>query len=114
MTPKQIEKWLKSLPATAHNDFDWAETQREAFRAKRIADEHAFKATMYDLIQFNADLANLAEMLGRDNMREGFPDITERSIGFWTTLQCCVAAAAGCVFEEAGININRALGRTIY
>jgi hypothetical protein len=114
MTPKQISKWIKALPATATRDVDWSLDQCAAFSAKRTADEHAFKAMMFDLIRFNPELADLAEMLGRDNMREGFPDVTERSIGFWATLQRCVASAAGCVFEDAGININRALGRTIY
>jgi hypothetical protein len=114
MTPKQIAKWLKALPDTTARDPEWPLEQCEAFRAKRTADEHAFKAMVYDLIRFNPELADLAEVLGRDNLREGFPDVTERSIGFWATLQRCVASAAGCVFEDAGININRALGRTIY
>ena len=113
LTPKQLDKWLKSLPETSeiYANNDWSAQQLGAVFAKHGAARNTYKKLLQDLININPSLAGLAEDNAIENT-EG--QLIESQLGYWNMLISSLSNCAGSIWEDEKRNVNEELGYVIY
>jgi len=117
LTPKQLDKWLRSLPettpvwATACNPETPAQ-QSEALLAKHEAAHRAAGKLHAQLLNLDSTLTACAESDAGENMR---PELNDTDmIGYWPHYYSHLANAAAVHWESAGRDLNAELGHIVY
>jgi len=113
MTPKQLAKWIDSLPDATeiYTQDDWTAQQRGAVQAKVNADKARYAALLDALQLADASLAGVAEDCAIEN-REGGLDYSR--LGHWREMHQHLASAAAQIWEDAGRNVNTDTGLSVY
>ena len=113
LTPKQLDKWLRSLPETTdiHDNFGWSEQQIRAVYEKYGTARNTYKKLLQDLININPSLAGLAEDNAIENI-EG--QLVEFQFGYWSMMISSLTNCAGSIWESENRNVNDELGYVVY
>jgi hypothetical protein len=113
MTPKQLAKWIDSLPAATeiYIQDDWTAQQRSAVQARVSADKARYAALLDALQLVDASLAGVAEDCAIEN-REGGLDYDR--LGHWREMHRHLSITAGMIWENAGRNVNTETGLSVY
>jgi hypothetical protein len=117
LTPKQLDKWLKSLPETTPVwalacHVDTTAQQSTALLAKYAADREALGQLIQELNAIDTLLTAKAESDAGENTR---PELNDTDmIGYAPHYLHHLINAAACTWEGAGRNLNAELGRIVY
>jgi len=117
LTPKQLDKWLKSLPETTPVwalacHVDTTAQQSAALLAKYAADRQAVGKLTEELNNLDSLLTAHAESDAGENIR---PELNDGDmIGFWQHYYNHLVNAAACHWESSGRDLNAELGRIVY
>ena len=113
LTPKQLDKWLKSLPEDTpiFNNSDWTVQQLDAVYARYDADHAAFNKLQAALESIDKALASESVCSVRENLEGRFK---EGQLMYWAHLCSRLGSTAGMVWESEERNVNEELGYAIY
>jgi len=117
LTPKQLAKWLKSLPETtlvwqlAYSN-DITEQQADAVLGQRSAHRQAVNQLFEELRAIDSLLTANAESDASENMPPELND--DAMLGYWSRFHGHLINAAACHWESSGRDLNAEIGRNIY
>lgn len=113
LTPKQLGKWLRSLPEDTpiFNNPDWTVQQLDAAYARYDADQAAFN-------KLQAALEALDKSLASDCINSTYESVQGRfkegQLMYWSHLHHRLGYTAGMIWESENRNVNDELGYAVY
>jgi hypothetical protein len=117
LTPKQLAKWLNSLPETTPVwalacHVDTTAQQSAALLARYAEGRRATGQLTAELNALDTLLTASAESDAGENMR---PELNDGDmLGFWSHYHRHLIGAAACHWESSGRDLNAELGRIVY
>ena len=117
LTPKQLAKWLDSLPETTPVwalacNVDTTAQQSAALLARHDANRKAVEKLTEELTALDSLLTAYAESDAGENMPGELND--EGMLGYAPHYLNHLIGAAACTWESSGRDLNAELGRIVY